>query len=425
MLTGSVWGLIQNASMMAVNLVSVPLTIGYLGVERYGLWTLAMSLITFARFLDVGLTPSLTNLMAAANASGSSQELRRLTSGAICIAVAGCGAVAAASCLVPMFDWASVCNVANPLARREVPGFLQAVLLTSGMATALAGIDNVYISRLEVATPRKYGAAFALASLGALYVGTRLRCGLPALAFLVLGTRGAYRLVLLWKLATERPRAHLDFRVLPALVRELLPVSFMFMCVQVSETLLSSVPYLILSRTSGLSEVARFGVLSRFCSVPLNILSAVLPACWVVFTVAWERRDYIWLRTRLFWNCGLTVLVCACYTLFLATYGETVLRIWTQGKVQAEPILLIALGGWLCISAVVYWLNTFLHSITDLRFEVFCNLASIVFVAVLCILLAARWGTLGAAIATALGICIGSFAPMAMRVRWRLVSQGR
>lgn len=421
MLRGSAWGLLYNLTQVVVGIVSVPLTIGYLGTERYGLWTLAVSMITLARFLDVGMTPSLTNRMAAAYASGDSEELAFLGSGVLTLEIIGCLIVVALTPLIPVFDWASLLGVKGQLARREVTPFLQVVFLTGALSTVLASVESIYMARLQVSVPRIYGILSTLASLAALIVATRIHLGLPALGVSVMGARVVSRGLLVARVLMERSLRVIG-RGLPKLVVQLLPVSSVFMAVQVSETVLGSIPYLIMSRTTGLSEVAVFGVASRFCSVPLGMLAAVLPTCWTVFTVAWRRGEVHWLRERLLWNILLTGASCLAYSALLYFAGDRILHLWTRGRLTAPKGLFLALGGWLTVQAAVYWLNTFLHSITDIKIEVLCNITSILLVGSLCVLFTVKWGATGAAAALAVGITVGSLVPMAVRVRRRLVS---
>src|ERR1035438_2273421 len=48
-------------------LVSVPLTLGYLGKERYGLWMTISSIVAMLSFADFGMGNGLLNAVAVAN----------------------------------------------------------------------------------------------------------------------------------------------------------------------------------------------------------------------------------------------------------------------------------------------------------------------------------------------------------------------
>lgn len=51
---------------VAVSLISVPLTVGYLGPERYGVWVTIGSLLAWLTIADFGLNFGLTNHLSKA-----------------------------------------------------------------------------------------------------------------------------------------------------------------------------------------------------------------------------------------------------------------------------------------------------------------------------------------------------------------------
>src|SRR5260221_2928992 len=63
--------------MLLVNFLSVPLTIGYLGPERYGAWITIGSLLVWLQLADFGLGNGLTNAMTTA-AGGDRPDLVRM-----------------------------------------------------------------------------------------------------------------------------------------------------------------------------------------------------------------------------------------------------------------------------------------------------------------------------------------------------------
>src|SRR5580704_14585226 len=59
-------------------LVTVPLTLAYLGKERYGLWMTISSLVAIFGFADLGMGASLKTLLAAADGRNDCEEAQRL-----------------------------------------------------------------------------------------------------------------------------------------------------------------------------------------------------------------------------------------------------------------------------------------------------------------------------------------------------------
>lgn len=71
----------RGISLLTV-LISVPLTIGYLGAERYGLWMTISSVIAMIGFLDFGLGNGLLNAVSEANGRDDREAAHRYVSSA-------------------------------------------------------------------------------------------------------------------------------------------------------------------------------------------------------------------------------------------------------------------------------------------------------------------------------------------------------
>ena len=65
----------------ATSLITVPLTLHYLGAERYGLWATLSSIIALASFADLGLVNGLLNALASAQCAFTSYRRPRPAAG--------------------------------------------------------------------------------------------------------------------------------------------------------------------------------------------------------------------------------------------------------------------------------------------------------------------------------------------------------
>jgi O-antigen/teichoic acid export membrane protein len=73
---GLVSGLGSRGVGFLVSFLSVPLTIGYLGSERYGVWLLLSSLLAWVRLADLGIGNGLRTAIASALGSGRPDLVR-------------------------------------------------------------------------------------------------------------------------------------------------------------------------------------------------------------------------------------------------------------------------------------------------------------------------------------------------------------
>src|SRR5687768_6915981 len=104
----------------ATSLITVPLTLHYLGAVRYGLWATLSSVIALASFADFGLGNGLLNALSSAHGRDDHEAARREVSTAIIILFAVAATLGVAFLLAyPHIEWARIYNVTSPQAGTE------------------------------------------------------------------------------------------------------------------------------------------------------------------------------------------------------------------------------------------------------------------------------------------------------------------
>lgn len=409
---------------MVTGLISVPLAVGYLGNERYGLWMVTLSSFAFVSFLEFGITPTCMNRMASAYAEQNREEFSYYSSGGVAIGLCTFLLGMVIIPLISLVDWPAILNVTDPVARREVLPLIYVILLIQFGTVSLTTVDVIYSARMQVAKPRIYSTVASLVSFSMLLVGIHLAVNLPILALLASGPMVAYRLILLVELTiTEYDLVVPHLLAIPAILKEFVPVSLFFMGIQMSSVVLSSLPNLAITRYLSLADVATFSVASRLVNLPLYLITAVLPVIWPAFTIAWKRNEKSWLRKWTTIACVSTCLSLFAYTLVITLFGNLIIDIWALGHIYVSPDTLFLLGIWLMLQACTFWLSTFLHSITDLRFELICYVLSALLLGILISALISGFGIVGVAIAMSVSLAIGSLIPMIWRVRRKLATE--
>ena len=106
---------------MAVAFLSVPLTVRYLGSERYGVWMTISTLLTWLSLTDIGLGNSLTNALAEAYATNR-RDLGKIYVASVfwMLCVASLVIAGASAILWPFVNWGSLVNVSSASVAAEV-----------------------------------------------------------------------------------------------------------------------------------------------------------------------------------------------------------------------------------------------------------------------------------------------------------------
>src|SRR5271157_556872 len=95
-------GLAKGVSVLA-NLIIVPMTLHYLGEERYAMWAMISSLFITLNSADLGIGNGLLNLVAAASGKGDKKLIRKYISSGFFMLLAIGVAIAAMLLVAPAF----------------------------------------------------------------------------------------------------------------------------------------------------------------------------------------------------------------------------------------------------------------------------------------------------------------------------------
>src|SRR3954454_24497354 len=187
-LRGTVTGVAGRGVGILVGLATVPLTLGYLGGERYGIWITISTFLAFLSFTDFGIANSLSNALGKAQAEGQHHLAARYVSSAFFIFCVICAVVIAAAVIfAPTLAHTFFPNLQSATAREEVGPALFLALLIFAFNIPLLVTNKVLAVHHQIAISNLWGIGGTVANLGAILIVIWLRGGLPAL---VIGSSG-------------------------------------------------------------------------------------------------------------------------------------------------------------------------------------------------------------------------------------------
>jgi O-antigen/teichoic acid export membrane protein len=405
---------------LAVLLVSVPLSLGYLGRERFGLWMTVVAAAELLSFASLGLDKGLLNALAAADGRDDREGARRLVSTAFAL-LSGIVVVLLAllALAYPALPWARLLNVAAS----DEAGPVMAVLTVCALLALLASlIDTIQSAYQDGFLNGMWKAAGRLLSLAALAVAIGLG---KSVAWVALAVAGAPLLASLGNaimlFGYRRPWLAPRLRSLRRQsARVLLGSGSLFFLTQLALTVAYYADNLIVAQCAGSEAVAAYAVTARLFDLPGMLLLLVGAALWPPLAEAIARRDIAWaergLRRLIIASLGLA----AATALPLMLLGPTLLRWWVGGAVAPPGSLFVAFALFWLLSAVTQPIAVFLGAANALRFQLGCAALLAAAGLALKLVLAQRFGMAGVAwgrltAEALLLVSYGFFLPRVMR----------
>jgi len=290
------WGAI--AVTTAYSLATVPLALGYLGVERFGLWALLLQLVGYFTLIEIGMTGAAARLLIdhKDDKQGDAYISTLSTSNLIFLAQA---------IIIFITGWL----VASPLARLfEIPSdlaadFTRLVILTAAVA-ALGTTTRIFGALLYANTRIDLfnwsGMAALMVGFAALWTAFAAGFGLYALVISQLaawGTGSLFTISICFRLGFLRPK-HLISGLSWSRAKALINFGKDMFAFNLGTQLLDASQIMIVTRTMGLDAAAIWAVSTKLFTFVFQLVAKIEGSAIVYFAEMMVRREQDLLRRR-------------------------------------------------------------------------------------------------------------------------------
>jgi len=352
---------------LAAMLISVPLTLGYLGPERFGLWMTVVAVIAMLGFADFGLGNGILNAVSHASGRNDRQAIHQSVSNGILMLTAIGAMVLFAFLIAYQFvPWPAVFNVHTETAAIE-SGPVVLVLLACFVATLpLGATHKIQLGLQQGYWGNLWEAVGGVVGLLGIVVAIQLEAGLPWIALAMAGSPLIFRAVNTlaffgYQETALRPRfRHFDFSAIRRLVR----TGSLFFVLQLAVIVGFQSDNIIIARIMGVEAVAGYDVALKLSTLPAMFIGFVVVAQWPAYGEALTRGDSGWIRQTFVRTLRLSLLFAIPFALFLLFWGDALIRIWAGPEVVPSATLLIGISVWsvlLVLGTVIAALLNGLH----------------------------------------------------------------
>jgi O-antigen/teichoic acid export membrane protein len=395
--------------------VSVPLTLGYLGSERFGVWMTLSAIVALLGFTDLGLGNSLLNGVAHAAGHEDRRLIRsNLSNGIVMLSGVAIVFGVVFAVVYERIPWAAVFNVSSPAALSEA-GPAAAVLVAcfliglpaSAFPQVRLGLQQGFVNSMFIAGGNLAALAFVIGAI-------RLQLGLP---WLVLAMAGApllatlsNGLTLLVRTSWIRP----GFDALRmSVARSLLRVGLLFLVLQLAMAVAFTSNSIIIAAMLGPSAVAEYTVVTKLFLIPTLLVGLALAPLWPAYREALSRGDVEWVRRTFRRSLRLSLSVAGSVSAVLVVIGVPLIAVWVGNSVEPSFGLVLAVGIWTTLSAVGNAFAMLLNGAQLMRLQVVTAVVMAIANILLSIALTARIGIAGVVWGSVIAYTLFSLIPVA------------
>ena len=355
--------LIQKVLTIGISFASVPLTVHYLGPERYGVWLTISSLLIWMAMTDFGLAGNaLINVLSEADGKDNQRAAQEYTSSAVW-ALSALAAVFAIIAIATFrfISWNSVFKVST-VAPHELS---MACALT--IAFFIIGLpmnvqNSIYCAYQDGFLSNAWGIAMNVSGLAALVIVSRFQGGLPQLVLAISGTRTFLAFINIYYIFFKR---YPWLRPAPSAVRwhclhRLFKLGAKYFVVQLGSLGVYQSQPMIITQILGPAKVMVFVVTQKVITLPMDVIYMSTAPFVPAFGEAKAREDWNWIK-RAYRNATLgSVAAGVPILLAVALLAKPLIRIWAGPAAVPDTSLILWLSAYNLIGVMLMATGQFL-----------------------------------------------------------------
>lgn len=378
--TGVVTGVVTKGATFSMTLLIVPMTLGYLGPERYGVWVTMISMLAWLSLMDLGIANGLTPALSEAFGKKRNDLAREYVATAIwsLIGIALLAGVVLAG-VWGMIDWGRLFNVQDVALVRDISVAVALAACLFLVQLPLAITQRILLAYQEGKVANLCQLSTSAAGLIGIYLATRTEGGL---VYLVLGYSGLQFAVALaimaWLFTLSKPELRPFLVPKLAQARKVFSFGGLFLVMQLGALLVFQKDLPLITKFLGPEVAASYSVIWQLF-LYVNMINLLLaPYLAPAFGEANAVADVRWLRTA-FVRYLVGSLACALLAgLFIGVFYREILDVWIGGVVVPTQSTVVWLVAWTVLYAFISPSTALLQGVGRLKqFTVMHILASI------------------------------------------------
>jgi len=330
-----------------VSFALVPLTIGYVSSDLYGVWLTLSSILTWIGFLDLGFSQGLKNRLTESIAVGDWIKGKMLVSTTyflmIILMIPACIIL---ECLIPLINWSSLLNVSVQY-EEQIRNVMYILIAFAGIQIILGVLTSVVAAFQMVAFSNSFYVIGNVLSLIIIFVFSKtippsllaLVFSLGAMPLLVL----FFSSILLYNSKFRRVSPNIHY-VKIKYARDLFNLGYKFFIINIQVVILYQSTNILISNVSSPNEVTVYNIAYKLLSSAMMFYSIISGPLWPAYTDAYVKKDYTWMEkvhSKMLRILMLSILL----IILVCIFSTPIYQIWIGDKVHIpfEMTILVAI----------------------------------------------------------------------------------
>jgi O-antigen/teichoic acid export membrane protein len=358
---------------IGTSLITVPLTLKYLGNERFGLWMTISSVLAMAAFADFGVGNGVLNTVAKAYGKDDDEGIRKaVSSGFAVLNTIAVILLLLFFAIYPLVSWGDFFRVVSPQAREEAGPALAVFAVCFALNISMDVVQRV---QLGLQQGYRYGlwqlCGSLLGFIGVLS-GIWLHVSLPVLVVAIAGApilSTALNAMHFFGFVRPdlRPRLRLVSR---DVISQIARLGGLFFVLQLVVAVSFSADNFIIARTLGAVNVPEYSIPQRLFALVTMLSAMLITPLWPAYGESISRGDMTWVRRTLRTSLLTVLTISPVISASLLLLSSRLIHWWVGSRIHPPFFLLLGLAIWTVLSCFGDALGAFLNGAGVIRFQV-------------------------------------------------------
>lgn len=403
-----IFSLLIKVISIGVSFLLVPMTLGYLNQELYGIWLIISQLVTWFQFLDIGFTNGLKNRLGEAIALNNWERGKILVSttyGVLFSIFIPLSIIAVF--IIPYINWGWCLNISETYNSEIIKAMYVLVacfclqMILNALTAVIAAFQKVALSSFFIV------AGNVISLIIIVFLTHYVEPSLMALALAISAIPSIILLIASFYLYSSQFK-----KVAPEVglydksyVKDLFKLGSKFFLIQIQMLILYQTTNIVISNVSSPEDVTSYNIAYKYLGMVMMVFTILIQPLWPAFTDAYARKDYPWMK-NIYKKMTRICILCIIAVVALIALSSTFYGLWIGDKAEVPFLMSLCVGIYIIVNM---WDNLqvcLINGIGKIKLQTYVTLVGLICHIPLSLLLSDFFGAVGVIISM---ICITIF----------------
>lgn len=346
--------LLKNVSLSFVfkllNMVFVYLTIPYLlkflGEESYGVWVTIFSVVNILFFIDGGISNGLKTKLAKTISTKNNKLAKEYVSTAyFSILIIAIVFFVVGFALLNVVDLKSLLNISDNIESTSIKDTFLIALVFIVFNFIISLYKTLYYAIQKAAIVEFSTFIYRVSIFFFLLYGIHNLSGSLKYVAFIYGFVNVF-IGLIFTILFFKKNKSLAPRIAffnKKRLKDLMGLSLGFFIIQLCLIIIFATDNILISNLINPAEVTKYNITLKLFQVLITISIIVLDPFWALFSDAYEKKDFIWIRKTIK-RLNKLFLLLVVFVVFLMASTKIIIKFWIGDIFTVESLLIVSMG---------------------------------------------------------------------------------